>query len=108
MGIRMLGRNHLAASAAAFLLTALMVLGLDVSAADGMVIRIGYDDHYCRHFAKHPSRWTLELADRYRERLGRQIGIEIDGKVEKRAPAARQTVTLPAGVGVHTVQIRSE
>jgi len=81
---------------------------IDVSAADRLVIRIRYDDHYCRHFAKRPSHWTLELADRYRERLGRQIGIEIDGKVKNRAPAARQTLTLPAGVGVHTLQIRSQ
>jgi hypothetical protein len=64
--------------------------------------------HYCRHFAKRRSHLTLELSDGYRKRLGRRISVDIDGKVEKRVPAANQTITLPAGVGLHTVEIRPE
>ena len=81
---------------------------VDVCNDGALAIRIRYDDHYCRHFTKRRSHWTLEFSDRYRKRLGRRISVDIDGKVEKRVLAARQTLTLPAGVGPRTVKIRPE
>jgi hypothetical protein len=51
-----------------------------------------YDDHYCRYFASHDSKWTLHLSDDMRREL-------------KSAGPEKQTVTIPKGLGVHVVPV---
>ena len=48
------------------------------------------------------------LVREVRETLGRDATVSVDGKTEKRTLSARQTITIPAGIGLHTVQIGSE
>jgi len=67
-----------------------------------------YDSHYCRYFSNHKSTWTLELSDRCRKKLGKNISIIIDGKSRKITLTRSQTITIPQGVGSHKVEIRSD
>jgi len=67
---------------------------------------LDYDPYYCRHFAQHPSRWTLEFSDRYLAKLGKQVAVTIDGKTEVRAGAQRQRIELSSSVGSRKVDIR--
>jgi len=78
----------------------------DVQAADALTMLLDYDSHYCRYFSNHKSTWTLELSDRYREKLGRNATLIIDGESKKITPARSQTIDIPAGVGLHRVVIK--
>jgi hypothetical protein len=55
-------------------------------------LAIFYDDHYCRYFASHESRWVLHLSDETRRDL-RIAGPE------------KKTIIVPKGSGKHTVSI---
>jgi hypothetical protein len=79
---------------------------IEVTEAEGLEMRFDYDPHYCRHFAKHASLWTLELSDRYLERLPGPVLLTVDGKRERRILARKQTVELSAGAESRHVVIR--
>jgi len=79
---------------------------IEVVAGDGLDIRLEYDPHYCRHFAKNPSNWTLQLSDRYLKRFGATASVSLDGKAERRSVSQRQTITIQPGVGTRRAQLR--
>jgi hypothetical protein len=79
---------------------------VDVDSADGLRMRFDYDPHYCRHFAKKPSAWTLELSDRYLKKLGPKISLSVDGETQERPLSERQTLTIPPGVGKRRAHIQ--
>ena len=64
-----------------------------------------YDDHYCRYFENHSSFWTLELSDSFREELGKSPVVNINGKKILNTLAAKQMIEIPAGLGLHTIEI---
>jgi hypothetical protein len=80
----------------------------EVFEADGLRVELHYDPHYCRHFAKHPSRWTLELSDRYQAKLGKRASLVIEGRTETVVPAGRHSIVIPAGLGDRIATIRRE
>jgi hypothetical protein len=71
-------------------------------------VRFDYDPHYCRHFFRNASRWTLELSDRYLKKLGTKVSISLDGRTERRSLSERQTITIPPGVGTRSAHLREE
>ncbi|MBN1675053.1 MAG: hypothetical protein JXR37_28690 [Kiritimatiellae bacterium] len=82
-------------------------LHTDLQATDGagLTLDFGYDAHYCRHFEKNPSEWTLELSERYMKKLGKAATVSVDG-AQVSAPSADRTVlTIPPGTGRHRVAI---
>ena len=81
---------------------------VEVIPANGLHVRFDYDPHYCRHFAGNPSRWTLELSDRYLKKLGTKVYLSLDGKTERRSLSERQTITIPPGVGTRSAHLRPE
>ncbi|MHC4682069.1 MAG: hypothetical protein ACYTEK_25670, partial [Planctomycetota bacterium] len=81
---------------------------VEVVPGSGLDVRFDYDRHYCRHFARNPSTWTLELCERYLKKLGANISLSIDGKTQRRSLSARQTITIPPGVGTRSVHLRVE
>jgi len=78
---------------------------IEITAGVGIAILLNYDKHYCRYFSDHTSRWTLELSDRIREKLGEYVSIMINGKSEKIKLKRMQTIEIPAGVKFHRVVI---
>ncbi len=78
---------------------------INIAADDGLDIRIEYDPHYCRHFVKKPSNWTLQLSDRYLKKLGEKTQLSSDGVMEPLTPVQRQTITLRPGVGTRRIQL---
>jgi len=81
---------------------------VDVAEAGGLRVQFYYDPYYCRHFAKHSSRWTLELSDWYRAKLGGKVSLDVDGQAESRILAGQQAIVIPAGVGEKNVVIRPQ
>lgn len=79
---------------------------IEMTESGGLQVRLDYDPYYCRHFAQHPSRWTLEFSDRYLAKMGKQVAVTIDGKTEVRAGAQRQRIELSSSVGSRKVDIR--
>jgi hypothetical protein len=79
--------------------------GVDACPKDGWTMMLNYDAHYCKYFARKPSRWTLEVSDGLRQKLGREAAIRIDGKKVKTVLGATQVLDIPAGIGMHKVQI---
>jgi len=71
-------------------------------------VRFAYDPHYCRHFAENPSKWTLQLSDRYLKKLGAKASILIDGRAGRQSVAERQTITIPPGVGARSMHLRPQ
>jgi len=67
-----------------------------------------YDPHYCRYFDKKPSTWTLQLSERYSKKIGAQGSLSLDGKAQRMSLSERQTITIPIGVGTHSVRLQSE
>jgi hypothetical protein len=63
-----------------------------------------YDDHYCRYFENKPSKWTLELSDSFREALGNNPSVSIDGKTISTSPGPKQVLEIPAGLGMHNIR----
>jgi len=80
----------------------------DVQVADALTMLFDYDSHYCRYFSNHKSTWTLELSDHYREKLGKDVSIIIDGKSRMITLTRSQTITILPGVGAHKVEIRAD
>ena len=78
---------------------------VDIVSDRGLELRVAYDAHYCRHFARHPSQWTLQLSERYLKRLGPRASLEVDGQAERRRVSERQTITIPPGLGIHNVHL---
>ncbi len=81
---------------------------IDIVPGAGLEMRLEYDPHYCRYFAKNPSMWTLQLSERYLKKLGAQGSVSLDGEVERRSLSERQTITLRPGVGTHSARVRPE
>jgi len=81
---------------------------VEVVPANGLQVRFDYDPHYCRHFAKNPSRWTLELSDRYLKKLGTKVSLSLDGKTERWSLSERQTITISPGMGTRSAHLRPE
>jgi hypothetical protein len=67
-------------------------------------IEFFYDDHYCKYFEKKPSSWTLELSDSFRENLGRDATLSVDGKIIMPVRGLRQNLEIPAGLGTHRIE----
>ncbi len=74
----------------------------------GLRFDIDYDAHYCRHFAKNSSKWTLELSDDYLRKATQGAAVSVDGKAAQPVLAHRTLVTIPPGVGRHRVEVRTE
>jgi hypothetical protein len=81
---------------------------IDIVPKGGLEMRFEYDPHYCRYFARNPSRWTLQLSERYQKKLGTRGALSIDGKVEPISLSERQTITIRSGAGIHSIHLRSE
>ena len=81
---------------------------VDVVPGEGIEMRLEYDPHYCRYFDKKPSAWTLQLSDRYQKKLGTEGSLSLDGKAERISLSERQTITIPVGVGTHSVRLKSQ
>ena len=75
-------------------------------------IEFDYTPDFCRHFATHGSTWELHLSDQFRGELNRRgpAGIAVDGKTAAAAAAGffqeQMEITLPAGTGPHTWEVR--
>jgi hypothetical protein len=67
-------------------------------------ILLNYDEHYCRYFGEKPSYWTLELSDTFREKLGTESKIAVDGGRKTVITGSKQLIEIPAGTGTHTIQ----
>ena len=79
---------------------------VDANPQNGLMILFNYDDHYCRYFDDHTSTWTLELSERFQKKLGRKVSVIIDGKEKRIGLNAKQTIEIPAGMGIHKVEIK--
>ncbi|HLN54344.1 MAG TPA: hypothetical protein VK207_00045 [Bacteroidales bacterium] len=67
-------------------------------------LQMRYDDHYCRHFEKTASSWTLELSDELRDKLaGASLYVD-NNKLEPVITTGR--IEIPAGLGNHTIEIK--
>ena len=55
-------------------------------------LAVYYDEHYCKYFGTHESKWVLHLSDELRRNL-------------KTGAPEKQTVTIPKGVGKHVVRM---
>ncbi len=74
---------------------------------DGFGITFSYDPHYCSYFEKKPSVWTVEFSDHFREALGSGVSVHVDGKPVQKGLTANQKITIPAGLGIHTIKLVS-
>jgi hypothetical protein len=81
---------------------------IDIIPTRGLKMRFNYNSHYCRHFARNPSRWTLELSERYLKKLGTRVSLSLNGKRELRPTSQRQSITIPSGIGIHSAQLLPE
>ncbi|MHC4329650.1 MAG: hypothetical protein ACYSWW_16175, partial [Planctomycetota bacterium] len=81
---------------------------IDIQTEGALAMLFDYDSHYSRYFSNHESTWTLELSDRYRKKLAKNVSIIIDGKSSKITLTSSQAITIPPGVGAHKVEIRAD
>jgi hypothetical protein len=81
---------------------------IDIQTEGALTMLFDYDSHYSRYFSNHESTWTLELSDRYRKKLAKNVSIIVDGKSSKITLTSSQTITIPPGVGAHKVEIRAD
>jgi hypothetical protein len=81
---------------------------IGVKPKERLTILLNYDQHYCRHFEKKASMWTLELSDDFRKSVGGGASIYIDGKTTEIMLRSSQVLEIPAGLGTRTIEIRSE
>ncbi|MFC1636185.1 hypothetical protein ACFL5Z_15245 [Planctomycetota bacterium] len=81
---------------------------IDIVPDGRLNIQFEYDPHHCRYFAKNPSKWTLQLSERYLKKLGTRGSLSIDGKMVHRPLSERQTITIRPGVGTHSTRMRPE
>jgi hypothetical protein len=66
-------------------------------------IEFHYDDHYCKYFEKKTSLWTLELSDSFRQDLGDNSYVSVDGKMGTTNLGSKQVLNIPAGLGTHEI-----
>ncbi len=76
------------------------------TAPQGVTLALRYDDHYCKYFENHRSAWTLELSNRLREQLGAAAAVRIDGRPMSVPAGPKQLLDIPAGLGVHMIEIQ--
>jgi hypothetical protein len=83
-----------------------MHAGRQMESAPGGKVTFNYDPHYCQHFKSNESTWQMDVADWARKEIEGK-SIVIDGNSAGRVAAAgAQSVTIPAGLGTHTLEIR--
>jgi hypothetical protein len=76
---------------------------IENEAGSSFGLQLWYDDHYCKHFEKAGSAWTLELSDELRERIaGASLYVD-NKKVSSTIKSGR--IEIPAGLGNHTIKI---
>ena len=80
-------------------------LHANISSPSKNGIEFYYDDHYCKYFENKPSNWTLELSDSFRNDLGNNVSVTIDGKRSKAFQGSKQIIEIPAGLGTHSIQL---
>ncbi|UCF17369.1 MAG: hypothetical protein JSW59_07875, partial [Phycisphaerales bacterium] len=81
---------------------------IEVVPGNELAVRFDYDSHYCRHFARNPSKWTLQLSERYLKRLGTKVSVFVDDRAEQQFISERHIITIPPGVGTRSVRVRLE
>jgi len=81
---------------------------IDIVPTGGLKMLFNYDPHYCRNFAGNPSRWTLELSERYQKKLGIKVSFSLDGKTKLRSLSEKQTITIPPGIGTRSALLLPE
>jgi hypothetical protein len=74
-----------------------------VSAKGGkaLVLSLDYDAHYCREFKARGSEWLIEIPG-----LARNAEVKIDGTLQSVPFKDVGSVSIPPGVGRHTVEVR--
>jgi len=82
-------------------------LHTNISSPSNNGIEIYYDNHYCKYFENKPSNWTLELSDNFKNDLGTNVSVTIDGKKNIPVQGLKQLIEIPAGLGTHSLQINS-
>lgn len=68
-------------------------------------IEFFYDNHYCKYFEEKASLWTLELSDSFREDLGNNASVSVDGKMGTTVLESKQVLEVPAGLGKHRIEL---
>jgi len=81
---------------------------IDIVSNVGLDIRFEYDPHFCRYFAKNPSRLTLQLSERYLKKLGTQSSLSVNGEVKVKSVSERQTITIQPGLGTRSAHVRPD
>lgn len=81
---------------------------IDSNEKNGLCIELNYDNHYCRYFEKNSSLWTLELSDRYREIMGKETVMSIDGMETKTVTGSKHVIKIPSGIGKHRIEMKSK
>ena len=71
----------------------------------GLTLQVDYDSHYCKHFEKKNSFWTLELSDEFKKNLPETRALYVDN-VRSQSSGQQVRVEVPAGLGAHTIEIR--
>jgi len=76
--------------------------GVSNNAEEGSQIVLSYDAHYCRFFRDHASQWEIESPGASGARK-----VVVDGKPQEiRFQNGVGSVTVPAGLGEHTILLR--
>ena len=78
------------------------------SGKDGFGIEFNYDNHYCKYFEKKPSKWTLEFSDNLKQNFGTDYSVCVDGKPILSDLSSSQIIEIPAGLGLHTIEITNK
>jgi len=81
---------------------------IEVIPARGLKMLFNYNPHYCAHFVRNPSTWTLELSERYRKKFGKKVSFSTDGKTELRSLSQKQSITITPGIGTRSALLIPE
>ncbi len=65
-------------------------------------LRLDYDPHYCSDFREKDSSWKLQFADWLLKETGDNIIVHVD---TKKASFAGDKLSIPPGIGQHTIEI---
>jgi hypothetical protein len=71
----------------------------------GLALQVEYDSHYCKHFEKRNSFWTIELSDELKKDLPETSAIYVDN-VRSQSSGQQVRLEVPAGLGTHSIEIR--
>ena len=71
----------------------------------GLALQVEYDSHYCKHFEKRNSFWTIELSDELKKNLPETSAIYVDN-VRSQSSGQQVRVEVPPGLGTHVIEIR--